>query len=73
MNGYFAPAGTPEKIVRRLSQAVAEICREPEVIKTMTGLGLEAAGSTPEEVAETIRRELPIYEAAVTAAGLRRN
>ena len=72
-NGYFAPAGTPEKIVRRLSQAVAEICREPEVIKTMTGLGLEAAGSTPEEVAETIRRELPIYEAAVTAAGLRRN
>jgi tripartite-type tricarboxylate transporter receptor subunit TctC len=72
-NGYFAPAGTPEKIVRRLSQAVAEICREPEVIKIMTGLGLEAAGSTPEEVAETIRRELPIYEAAVTAAGLRRN
>src|SRR5580704_12715324 len=30
--GYFAPTGTPEKIVRRLSQAVAEICREPEVI-----------------------------------------
>jgi tripartite-type tricarboxylate transporter receptor subunit TctC len=71
-NGYFAPAGTPEKIIRRLSQAVGEICRDPDVIKTMTGLGLEAVGNSPEDVAETIRRELPVYEAAVTVAGLRR-
>ena len=71
-NGYFAPTGTPEKIIRRLSQAVAEICRDPDVIKTMTGLGLEAVGNSPEAVAETIRQELPVYEAAVTVAGLRR-
>jgi tripartite-type tricarboxylate transporter receptor subunit TctC len=71
-NGYFAPAGTPQKIVRGLSRAVAEICRDPDVVKTMTGLGLEAVGSTPEQVADTIRQELPVYEAAVMAAGLRR-
>jgi tripartite-type tricarboxylate transporter receptor subunit TctC len=71
-NGIFAPAGTPEKIVRRLSQAMAAICRDPDVVKTMTSMSLEAVGSTPEEVAEVIRRELPIYEVAVTTAGLRR-
>jgi tripartite-type tricarboxylate transporter receptor subunit TctC len=71
-NGFFAPAGTPQPIIRRLSQAIAAICRDPEVVKTMTSLSLEPVGSSPEEVAEIIRRELPIYEAAVTAAGLRR-
>jgi tripartite-type tricarboxylate transporter receptor subunit TctC len=71
-NGYFAPAGTPKSIIARMSQAVAAICREPEVIKTMDKLSLEPVGSTPDEVAEIIRQELPIYAAAVTAAGLRR-
>jgi tripartite-type tricarboxylate transporter receptor subunit TctC len=71
-NGYFAPAGTPQSIIQRMSQAVAAICREPDVIKTMDRLSLEAVGNTPDEVAEIIRQELPIYQAAVTAAGLRR-
>jgi tripartite-type tricarboxylate transporter receptor subunit TctC len=71
-NGYFAPAGTPKSIIARMSQAVAAICREPDVIKTMDKLSLEPVGNTPDEVADIIRQELPIYEAAVTAAGLRR-
>jgi tripartite-type tricarboxylate transporter receptor subunit TctC len=71
-NGYFAPAGTPKSVIARMSQAVAAICREPDVIKTMDKLSLEPAGNTPDEVADIIRGELPIYEAAVTAAGLRR-
>jgi tripartite-type tricarboxylate transporter receptor subunit TctC len=72
-NGFFAPAGTPPPIIRRLSQAIAAICRDPEVVKTMTRLSLEPVGNSPEEVAETIRQELPIYRAAATAAGLSRN
>jgi hypothetical protein len=38
----------------------------------MSGLGLDSVGSTPEELAETIRADLPIYRAAVEAAGLMR-
>ncbi len=71
-NGYFAPAGTPQSIIQRLSQAITAICREPEVVKTLTNLGLEPVGNTPEEVAEIIRQELPVYAEAVTAVGLRR-
>jgi tripartite-type tricarboxylate transporter receptor subunit TctC len=71
-NGYFAPAGTPAPIIQRMSRAVAAICRDPDVIKTMDKLSLQAVGNAPDEVAEIIRQELPIYEAAVTAAGLRR-
>ena len=71
-NGYFAPAGTSRSIIDRLSRAVAAVCREPDVAKRMEKLSLEPVGNTPEEVAEIIRRELPVYAAAVTAAGLRR-
>jgi tripartite-type tricarboxylate transporter receptor subunit TctC len=72
-NGFFAPAGTPPPIIRRLSQAIAAICRDPDVVKTMTSLSLEPVGNSPEQVAETIRQELPVYRAAATAAGLSRN
>jgi tripartite-type tricarboxylate transporter receptor subunit TctC len=71
-NGYFAPAGTPQSIIQRLSKAIAEICREPEVVEKLNSFSVEPVGNTPEEVAETIRQELPIYADAVTASGLRR-
>ncbi len=71
-NGYFAPAGTPRSIIRRMSAAMATVCRDPEVVNTMNRLSLEPVGDTPEELAEVIRQELPVYAAAVEAAGLRR-
>ncbi len=71
-NAYFAPAGTPRAIIDRLARALAAICRDPEVVRRMADLGLDAVGSTPEELADAIRTDLPIYRAAVEAAGLMR-
>jgi hypothetical protein len=36
----------------------------------MSDIGLDAVGSTPEEVVDAIRADLPVYRAAVEAAGL---
>jgi tripartite-type tricarboxylate transporter receptor subunit TctC len=71
-NGYFAPAGTPRPIVDRLAQEISAICRDPEVIKLMSELSVDAVGSTPQELAAAIQADLPIYRAAVEAAGLMR-
>lgn len=71
-NGYFVPAGTPRPIVERLARAVATVCRDPEVVKLMSDLGVDAVGSTPAELAAAIRADLPVYRAAVEAAGLMR-
>jgi len=71
-NGYFAPAGTPRPIIDRLAQAIATICRDPAVVKVMSDVGVDAVASTPEELAATIRADLPIYRTAVEAAGLMR-
>ena len=70
--GYFAPAGTPRPIVDRLSKAIAQVCRDPEVIKLMGELSVDAIGGTPEQLAAAIQAGLPIYRAAVEAAGLMR-
>lgn len=69
-NGYFAPAGTPKPIIDRISAELVKIGKDPAFIKRFADLGITAAGTTPEEVAETIKRELPVYETAVKAAGL---
>jgi tripartite-type tricarboxylate transporter receptor subunit TctC len=71
-NGYFAPAATPDPINQRLSKAIAAICRDPEVIEALHKLSIEPVGNSPEEVAQIIRKEVPIYQAAADAAGLRR-
>jgi tripartite-type tricarboxylate transporter receptor subunit TctC len=71
-NGYFAPAGTPRPIIDRLAQAVAAVCRDPEMIKLMGDLSVDAVGSTPDELAAAIATDLPIYRTAVEAAGLMR-
>lgn len=71
-NGYFAPTGTPQNIINRMSTAVAEICRDPEVIATLGKLSLEPVGNKPDQVAAIIRDELPLYAEAAQAAGLHR-
>jgi tripartite-type tricarboxylate transporter receptor subunit TctC len=71
-NGYFAPAGTPRPIIDRLSKAILTVCRDREVVQKMANLSLEAAGSTPEQLAAAIQADLPVYRKAVEAAGLLR-
>ena len=53
-----------------MSKALAKIVHDPEVVATLDKLSLEPVGNTPEEVAETIRKELPVYAEAAQAAGL---
>lgn len=68
--GYFAPAGTPQPIVEKLSKALAEICRDEEFVARLRNLGIDSVGSTPQELAAAIRNDLPVSRAAVEAAGL---
>jgi tripartite-type tricarboxylate transporter receptor subunit TctC len=70
--GYFAPAGTPPPIIDRVSKAIVAICREPEVIKTMANVGIDAVGNGPEAFAAAIEADLRIVRSAVEAAGLLR-
>jgi tripartite-type tricarboxylate transporter receptor subunit TctC len=57
-NGFLAPKGTPEAIVARIQQQVAEAVKRPDIAKRMTDVGAEPSGSTPAEMADMLRRQV---------------
>lgn len=68
-NGIFAPAGTPSPVMERLSAAVGEALRLPEIRQKLADLGLEAAGTTPEELAAIMAADTVHWAAIVKASG----
>src|SRR6185503_5992349 len=70
--GYFAPAGTPKPIIDKMARELVAICREPDVVKIMANVGIDAIGNTPEEFEKIIERDLPIARSSVEATGLLR-
>jgi tripartite-type tricarboxylate transporter receptor subunit TctC len=53
----FAPAKTPADIVDRLSKAVADGIRRPDIKSNMEQAGNVVVGSTPEECAKFVKEE----------------
>ncbi len=69
--GVLAPAGTPRDIVLKLSQEIARIVRMPDMQDRLRLEGAEAVGSTPEQFAETIRRDIAKWAVVVKTSGAR--
>lgn len=67
--GILAPKGTPTEVVRRLSLAFKEALDAPEIQKTMSDQGSEAAWLAPEQFAAFLNREMPRWAQAVKSAG----
>ena len=55
--GFFAPAGTPPEIVKRLNEEINRAIGLPDVQKTMGTLGLIPRTGTPEEFATLLKAE----------------
>lgn len=53
----MAPAGVPKEIVAKLSAECSRILKLAEIKERFAGLGAEAVGGTPEELAATIQSE----------------
>jgi tripartite-type tricarboxylate transporter receptor subunit TctC len=70
-NGYLAPTGTPQAIIERAAQVIAQAVREPATAERLRKIGVEPLGNTPAEFAEVVRREAPIWRDAVKAAGIK--
>ena len=56
--GLVAPAGTPPAVVKRIQEAVARALHEPAVWEKLAAQGLFATGSTPDEFAVQIKKEI---------------
>jgi tripartite-type tricarboxylate transporter receptor subunit TctC len=68
---FFAPAKTPSAIVARLQKEVARAVHTTEVKARFAQMGLDPVGSTPEELAKVVARDLAKYTAVAKAANIK--
>ena len=67
--GLFAPAGTPKSIIARLNDALVKVVRAPELRAQFETQGSDPVGSSPEEFAAFIRRDMAMYARVVKVSG----
>ena len=66
----FAPVKTPAAIVSRLSQAMSQVLRVPEVKERFFNAGAVAVGSTPGELTQMMKSEMPKWSEIIKNAGI---
>ena len=66
--GILAPAGTPATVITRLNTEIVAILRSPELKERLAADGSEVVGSTPQEFADHLNREIAKWGKVVKAA-----
>ncbi len=69
--GVLVPARTPNAIVARLNAEILKLLRLPDAVEQMRRQGLDATGSTPEQYAAHIGREVSKWARVVREAGIK--
>jgi len=69
-NALYAPAGTPAPVVQRLNALMHRAIETPAVQKLVEQVGMEAALSTPDELARFQLSELGRWGQIIKAAGI---
>jgi putative tricarboxylic transport membrane protein len=72
-NGVGAPAGVPPGIIAMLSSEIRRALAASEVQDRMLHLGLEALGSTPEEMHEQMAKDIAKWRTVIEKAGIPRH
>ena len=68
--GLLAPAGTANEIVTRLNAETNATLVAPEVRASLTKIGVEPAGGSPQDFATLIANEVEAWKTAAKAAGI---
>ena len=55
--GMYAPAGTPDPVIRKLNAAIVQALKTPELNAKFRELGFEPAPTTPEQFRDFLRAE----------------
>ena len=71
--GFSAPAGTSREMVDRLNASAKQALQAPEVVARFQELGAERVGSSPEEFAKLVARELDVWTDVVRRSGVKAN
>lgn len=69
--GVFAPAGIPASILKQLNEGIVRALGRAEVKEKFLASGVETVGSTPQELAATMKSEIVRIGKVIKDAGIR--
>ncbi|MEA3154430.1 MAG: hypothetical protein QOK44_2019 [Betaproteobacteria bacterium] len=69
--GMVAPAETSRELITRLNGVIVKVVGEPDMQRFLAAQGLEPATSTPEQLGQIIRSEIPKFAKIVKTAGIK--
>jgi tripartite-type tricarboxylate transporter receptor subunit TctC len=69
--GMFMPGGTPPEIIAKVNADMVKVLAEPAMKERMAPLGIEAASSTPQELAADAKAETALWTDVIQKAGIR--
>ncbi|MCD0505361.1 Bug family tripartite tricarboxylate transporter substrate binding protein [Bordetella petrii] len=68
--GFAVPKDTPAPVVKTLSDALRKTLREPDVTKTLQGLGFEVVANSPEDFAKFQQAEVQRWKQVIKEGGI---
>jgi tripartite-type tricarboxylate transporter receptor subunit TctC len=68
--GFFAPAGTPPAVVKRLNTELLAALADARVRASLEAAGLEITGSTPEKLADMVVNDTQMFRKITKDAGI---
>ena len=71
--GIWAPAKTPDAVIRKLNQDFVRVLNQPDVKERLLNSGVEAVGSTPDQFAALIKSEIAKVGKLIRDVGIRVN
>ena len=60
-NAFIAPAGTDPAVIERLNTEIDEILKDPKVQQQLLTMGWQAAGGTPDDLAQRITDDTQVW------------
>ena len=69
--GLFAPAGTPEAIIQRLTQATREVLARPGLNEQLHNAAMDARPSSPAELGALVKTESAKWRDLIREAGIK--
>ena len=69
--GLFAPVATPQPVVDKIAQVVAEVLRKPEIRERLAKVGFDARGDGPAAAAVQVRTNVARWSGVIARAGIK--
>ena len=64
-----APPGAPPELTNKISAAVGEVMRQPDVTKRLTEMSMVSTGSSPAELSKFIAEEAELWGKVIRTTG----